>query len=401
VDADRRAWADPFIQASALGCFSGHPDAGVWLEPIIQSSTPNRPARLLSACLAMERGDENRVRWLLGLSAMRDTPEACLLRELAERRPRAADWRHAFFDAWNALGRPDFRDSALLPQPLEWNLLLAEAGLAWEAATEAQRFPLAVLAPTLAEPRQEWVLAQVRASASVPLLMALREQLYAFEAQAPLRQFLLPSVEERLGQLAGSSPRSLQLALVSFLAGSPLEAPFERRDLEALGKLVELPEWKQPSSEQFFLEMRASFDGLLLAPGHHAWLMASLSQGVFLGTWLVLRARASKAHLTEDEQRWMGRLLWEVGARLREQRSDRELDMGLRLQMFGSELTQHVPSREACIAAWGELGRWEDALKQAAYYRWPLVSLQEESCEPRARNEHLWLRAFAGQGELP
>jgi hypothetical protein len=147
--------------------------------------------------------------------------------------------------------------------------------------------------------------------------------------------------------------------------------------------------------------MRAIFDGLLLAPGHHAWLMASLSQGVFLGARLMHRARASKAHLTEDEQRWMGRLLWEVGARLREQHSDQELDMGLRLQMFGSELTQHVPSREACIALWGELGRWEDALKQAAYDRWPLASLQEESCEPRARNEHVWLRAFAGQGALP
>jgi hypothetical protein len=211
--------------------------------------------------------------------------------------------------------------------------------------------------------------------------MALREQLYALDAHAPLRQLLLAPVEERLGQLAGSSPGTLQLALVSFLAGSPLEAPFERRDLETLEKLVALPEWKQPSSERFFLVVRALFEGLLLAPGHHAWLMTSLAN--------------------EDEQRWMGRLLWEVGSRLFDQCSDREMDMGLRLQMFGSELTQHVPTRERCIALWVELGRWEDALKQAAYYRWPLASLQDESYAPRARNEQVWMKAFAGQEVLP
>jgi hypothetical protein len=117
--------------------------------------------------------------------------------------------------------------------------------------------------------------------------------------------------------------------------------------------------------------------------------------------WLMYRARASKARLTEDEQRWMGRLLWEVGTRLVGQHSNRELDMGLRLQMLGSELTQHVPSREDSIARWVELGRWEVAVKQAAYHRWPLASLQEESQEPRARNERVWMQAFAGQGSLP
>jgi hypothetical protein len=69
--------------------------------------------------------------------------------------------------------------------------------------------------------------------------------------------------------------------------------------------------------------------------------------------------------------------------------------------MLGSELTQHVPTREDCIARWVELGRWEDAVKQAAYQRWPLVSLQEESHEPRARDERVWMQAFTGQGSLP
>jgi hypothetical protein len=401
VEADQEAWANPFTQRVAWACFSGHPDARIGVDMLFQSS-PSRPAWLLGACLSMEKGEWSEVRRQLDIPKMREAPEARLLRALAERRPHATDWRHAFLETWTALGRPDFRKSTLLPQPLEWNLVLGDTAPAWKIATEAQRFPLAVLAPTLAEPGPQWMLAQVRASSSVPLLMALHEQLHGLdEANMPLRQLLLPRVEERLGQLTGSFPQSLQLALVSFLAGSPLEAPFERRDLEALDKLVELTEWKQPSTERFFLELRSLFDGLLLAPGHHAGLVASMSQGVFLGTRLMYRAKASKAHLTEDEQRWMGRLLWEVGTRLCGQRSDRELDMGLRLQMFGSELTQHVPTREDCIARWGELGRWEDAVKQAAYHRWPLASLQEESQEPRARNEHVWMQAFAGQGALP
>jgi hypothetical protein len=82
-------------------------------------------------------------------------------------------------------------------------------------------------------------------------------------------------VQERLRQLVGPSPKTLQLALAFFLAGSPLTVPFTRRDLEALEKLVALREWKQPSSESFYREMRERVD-VLYAPGHHAWALATL-----------------------------------------------------------------------------------------------------------------------------
>ncbi|HSP77903.1 MAG TPA: hypothetical protein VLQ93_05215, partial [Myxococcaceae bacterium] len=153
--------------------------------------------------------------------------------------------------------------------------------------------------------------------------------------------------------------------------------------------------------EQLFLELRERFQALQFAPDHHAWMVASLAQGTALGLHLLRRGHASKAHLTEDEQRWMGRLLWEVGARLREQRSHLELDLGLKLQLFGSELTGHSPTRLDCIGMWMELGEWEKALARAGYYRWPLASLHQESYAHRARNEHEWMKAFAGRGELP
>ncbi|QRK05988.1 hypothetical protein JQX13_38555 [Archangium violaceum] len=386
-------------QKAAWFSFAGDSSASLQLDLAIKAAPSYAPARLVSACWFMQEGRWDLVREDLSVSTIKDTPEGRLLRELAERQPRAPDWRHAFFDAWTALGRPDFRKSTLLPVPLEWNHLIS-TGFTRSPKDESWRFPLAVMHPGSLEQDQQWALEQVRVSPSVPLLMALREQLYSFEEQAPLRRFLLSAVEERLGQLAGSSPRTLQLALASFLAGGSLSAPFTRQELETLEKIVSVREWKQPSSEQFFLEMRGLV-GMMFAPGHHALAMATLAQGASLGLSLLGKARASKAHLSEDEQRWMGRLLWDVGARLLEQRSRLEWETGLRLQMFGSELTQHVPSREQCIALWVELGKWEEAVKQAAYYRWPLAPLVEESCAPRARDELVWMQAFAGKGALP
>ncbi len=29
------------------------------------------------------------------------------------------------------------------------------------------------------------------------------------------------------------------------------------------------------------------------------------------------------------------------------------------------------------------------------------IKKDDESCQPRARDEHAWMRAFAGKGELP
>jgi|GEM_PF-1138315 len=399
---DARTLAARWTDEAAGFCFARHPGTSARLGFALKSLESYAPARLMYVCWFMEQGEWDSAREDLHHPSLRDTPEARLLLDLAERRARSLDWRHAFFEAWKALGRPDFSKSTLLPAPLEVDHLLVHAHMDWEQADEARRFPLAVLALGNLEQRADWGLQQVRASTSVPLLLALRAHLLLLDTQRmSQRQHLLSAVEERLDQLAGPSPRTLQLALRAFLAGGSPETPLVRRDLETLEQLVTLPEWKHPSSERFYLEMRERFEGLLFIPHHHAWLLATLAQGVPLGETLLRRARASKAHLPEDEQRWLGRLLWEVGARLREQRSRLELETGLRLQMFGSELTGHSPTRMDSIALWVELGQWEEAVKQAAFYRWPLASLQEESCDPRARDEHAWLRAFAGKGELP
>jgi hypothetical protein len=381
-------------------CFAGHRGAYLeldnWLHPILE---PNAPARLMRACLYLEHGSLDAMRRDLVWPEVEHTLEARLLLELSARRSRSLDWRHAFFESWDALGRPDFSKSTLLPEPLEDELLLPFVHDEKLPLQGPQGLPMLTVIPEQ-EGFLEWGPGQVRASGSVPLLMALRERLLLLGAETSARQQLLPAAEERLGQLTGSAPPTLQLALRAFLVERPPEVLFQRRDLEALEPLVSL-EWKQPASEHFFREMRESLKDVLLLPGHHAFLLATWAQGVSLGKELQRRARASAAHLNEDERRWMGRLLWEVGARLREQRSRLELERGLLLQVYGSELTGHSPTRMESIDLWVELGRWEEALKRSGFKRWPLASLHEESCEPRARDEHTWLKAFAGKAALP
>jgi len=396
---DPEAEAAKLAQEAAWYSFAGHQSAGTYANLALQVFPSSAPARLVSACWYMQEDAWKVVREELTAPVLRDTPEARLLLEFTERLPRSPDWRHAFFDSWKALGQPDFRKSTLLPKPIEWNRLTSHR-ITRLPPGDDWLFPVAAVSPGTVAGREQWMREQVLSCQSVALLMALREQLLSLEDQAPLRLACLAAVEERIGQLAGTSPRTLQLALVPFLSGTSRSAPFERRELEALEKLVSLREWKQPSNEEVFREMRAHMD-MLYGPEHHAWMMTSLAQATSHGTWLLERARASKTHLSEDELRWLGRLLYQVGARLREHPSRLELEMGLRLQMSGSELTQHVPTREECIAAWIQLGNWEDALKKAAYDRWPIAPLREESCPHRARNELAWMQAFAGTGELP
>ncbi|WP_073565898.1 hypothetical protein [Archangium sp. Cb G35] len=399
--ADENPWEDLSQQRLWL-CFAGHPGAYSFLDRMLRPPIhrTNAPARLIRACLHLEHGSLDAMRRDLGWPEVKHTQEAALLLALAERRARSPDWRHAFFESWVELGRPDFSKSPLLPEPVmkDENLVPLVHDEKMPLAGP-QGLPMLTVVPEQ-DDFLEWGPGEVRISDSVPLLMALRERLLLLGAETPARQQLLPAAEARLTQLTGPTPSTLQLALRVFLAERPPEALFQRRDLEALEPLVSL-EWKQPSSEPFFREMRESLKDVLLLPGHHAFLLATWAQGVSLGKELQRRARASAAHLNENERRWMGRLLWEVGTRLREQHSRLELERGLLLQVYGSELTGHSPTRMESIDLWVDLGRWEEALKRSGFKRWPLASLHEESCEPRMRDEHTWLKAFAGKNELP
>jgi hypothetical protein len=403
--AEEEARAAPLTQTAAHHLFANHPEAGVHIENALRASSTYAPALLLRACAELEAGNEAAARSTLAHPSLRDTPEAKLLLGLATRRPGSPDWRHAFFDTWKALGQPDFEKSTLLPEPLHPNLLLDEPERNYARGDEAQRFALGVLALDLCHGKCLFEIEEhLLKTSSVPLLVSSFDQLNGAATGPNLRELLLPVVLDRLRELAGPSPRSLQLALLFFFQGleeRPSSALFNRGDLAALEKLLSIPEWKPVSNAQHFQQMRAGFDGMLHAPGHHAWRMVCLAQGPSLGLTLLRRAQASKDLLTDDEQRWMGRLLWEFGVRIRKERSHPEMDLGLRLQMAGSELSRYVPDKEESVDRWVELGFWEKAVARAGCDRWPLPSLQEEFYAARARGEDTWMQAFAGVGALP
>ncbi|MFP2928393.1 hypothetical protein ACLESO_25005 [Pyxidicoccus sp. 3LG] len=402
--AEEEARAAPLTLAATYYLLAGHPEAERHIENALRASSTYAPALLLRACAEVEAGNAAAARSTLAHPSLRDTPEATLLLELSARRPGSPDWRHAFFDTWKALGHPDFEKSALLPEPVDQSFLLDQPEARYAQADEAQRFALAVLALDRCQSRCVFELEeQLTKTSSVPLLVSVYEQINHGWASPSSRELFLPFVLDRLRELSSPSPRSLQVALLLFfqeLEERP-SALFNRDDLAALERLLSIPEWKPVSNEQHFQQMRAHFEGLLHAPGHHAWRMVFLAQGSSLGTWLLGRAHASKHQLTDDEQRWMGRLLWEYGVRIRKQRSHSEMDQGIRLQMAGSELSRYVPDKEESVDRWVELGIWEKAVGRAGCYRWPLPSLQEEFCAARARGEDTWMQAFAGVGALP
>jgi hypothetical protein len=402
--SEDEARAAPLTQAAAYSLFANQPEAMGHIEKALHASSTYAPALLLRACAELEGGNEAAARSTLAQASLRDTPEAELLLELAARRPGAPDWRHAFFDTWKALGHPDFAKSELLPEPLEPGILLDLPEESYAQADEARRFTLAVLAQDRCHGKCLFeVEEQFMKTSSVPLLVSCHEQLSG-GANPNRRELLLPPILDRLRELAGPSPRSLQLALLLFfqtLDERPSSALFNRGDLASLEKLLSIPEWKPVSNEQHFQQMHAHFDGLLDAPGHHAWRMVLLAQGPSLGSTLLARAQASKDQLSDDEQRWLGQLLWEFGTRIRKERSHPELDLGIRLQMAGSELSRYVPDKEASVDRWVELGFWEKAVARAGCYRWPLPSLQEDFYAARARGEDTWMQAFAGVGALP
>lgn len=400
---ESEAQAEKYARRAAPFVFAGAPEARAEADWALRDDRRYPPGLFLFACIDLELGRWDQVRNTLGVQGLKDTPEANLLLELIARRPGSPDWRHAFFDAWKALGRPDFSKSPLLPEAMGFSNLLDLPERNWNEANEAQRFALVTLDVTGVRRKEDpiWALEQIRSTSSVPRLMALYTQLTAADMDPSIVAVLFADVEKRLLGLAGTSPPTLQLALLSLLKGSTATMPFQRSELETLEQMATIPKWKEPSNEDFFREMRALFDGLLRVPAHHAWRCVFLAQGLSLGLLLHQRAEATKAQLSENDQRWMGRMLWDIGARLREQRSHLELDRGLRLQMFSSEQTHHVPDMEKAVRHWGELGIWEQAIARAACYRWPIPSLQEELYAARARDEATLMTAFAGVGELP
>ncbi|MFL5355314.1 tetratricopeptide repeat protein [Archangium sp.] len=367
----------------------------------------NVPALLVLACLELEENHLSEAREVIARlrAAAPDRPEPEFLERLLAHRQRAPSsrWGNAFFESWAALDRPDFRHSPLLPDEDSLSPDDPEAEEAvWRQTPSAPiRLTLALASPELSEERARWLLQQVPTLEDPALLAAASDVLSQRSLPAALRDEAVSALRQRLTRLVEASAPSMQPRLLLLLAGTEAQAPLDARELSVLDELSGLTPWKDTSYTRTFQTAREHLrEAGVPHPGARAFLVAERATGAHSALLLLRRANATREKLSEDERRWMGRMLWRIGSRLTETSSYLEHSVGLLLMDFGADdLRDSCGQAEASIRQ-DELSASAIALDKAAPGRWPLPSLQEELEEARARDERAWLLFWLGKPTL-
>ncbi|MGZ3461407.1 MAG: hypothetical protein ACXU86_23190, partial [Archangium sp.] len=234
------------------------------------------------------------------------------------------------------------------------------------------------------------------------LLAAASDVLSQKSLPAALRQEAVSVLRQRLAQLVEASAPSMQSRLLLLLAGTEAQSPLDMRELAALDELSVLTVWKDTSSTQTFHEARNHLrEAGVPDPGARAFQVAERATGASSALLLLRRAEATRDRLSEDERRWMGRMLWRIGGRLAGTPSDLEHSVGLLLMDSGADDLKDPCGQAEALARQDELSASAVALDQAALDRWPLPSLREEVEEARAHNELAWLLSWSGKAPLP
>ncbi|WP_375773787.1 tetratricopeptide repeat protein [Archangium gephyra] len=364
-------------------------------------------ALIVLVCISLEAGELDAAQDVLArLGALAPgQPELRILEQLLanQRRAAPAGWGQAFLESWTELGRPDRQASVLLPESIPPALDEPALESAWTRAPSSRaRLTLALLSPNPAEARARWVLQQVPQLDDSALLVAAFDLLRDKRLAVSVQQEAASVLRQRFAQLAGTSPRAMQLRLFHLLVGTGREAPLEPQELDALEAISVLPTWKEDSFTRPFLEARRCLEELAV-PGSRGAAFAVAERalghrGVLLLLW---RAAATRERLSEDERRRMGRMLWLIGSRLTEQSSLLEHSVGTSLMASGAGSLLHGRNQREAFAREDEVHAAVMTSLRAALGRWPLRSLSEQLLESRARSEVTWLRAFMGKGALP
>lgn len=365
-------------------------------------------ALLVLACIELEENHFPEAREAIARlrAAVPDRPEPEFLERLLAHRQHATSsgWGTAFFESWAALDRPDFRHSSLLPDEDSLSPDDREAEeAAWRQTTSTPiRLTLALSSPELSEERARWLLQQIPVLEDPALLAAASEVLSQQVLPAALRDEALAVLRQRLTRHVEVSTPSIQPRLLLLLAGTEARAPLDARELSALDELSALSSWKDTVSTRTFQSAREHLrEAGVPHPGARAFLVAERATGANSALLLLRRANTTREQLSEDERRWMGRMLWRIGSRLTETSSYLEHSVGLLLMDSGADdLRDHCGQSEASTRQ-DELSASAVALDKAAPGRWPLPSLRDELEEARARDERVWLLSWLGKPTLP
>jgi hypothetical protein len=108
------------------------------------------------------------------------------------------------------------------------------------------------------------------------------------------------------------------------------------------------------------------------------------------------RADATRGHLLPGSRQRLGRILWDIGSRMRQNSTVFVSNVGLQLMEEGAEDMGDEEKGQQATQALKEAFSTYDAADAAALDRWPLPSLWDEVAEARARDEWAHVREFAG-----
>jgi hypothetical protein len=359
-------------------------------------------ALLVLACIALEEGDAREatstLNRLKAAAPMRKEP-LLLERLLAYRQqmPKAT-WAQAFSAAWTEAGRPDFEAHHLLAEmELEARDMQAVHELWRSTSAMDTRMMLALASRPMTSEQAHWLLQQVPALDDVALYLAVFNVLSQEALPETFLAQAMPVLRHRLSQLTETHPGSMQLRLLSQLAGTHEEAPFDNHDLTALSTISALPLWRENTLVETFLAARQAFlEAGLTNAGSWASPVAALTVADRGSLLLRKRAKATRRGLALSSRHSLGRVLSQVGARMAEESTLLERTLGLLMMQQGGEDQQDAMALAKAGALLEEVHADQRAWRQAAVDRWPLHSLIEEVQEATARDELAYLHGFTG-----
>ncbi|HEX8700716.1 MAG TPA: hypothetical protein VF815_17830 [Myxococcaceae bacterium] len=370
------------------------------------ASSPPRDTltdRFTQACAALDAGDLDGA--AQQLRALREEkpglPELRVLESLLTlRRERPAlDWLEAFLQAWNHAGRPDLRDSTLLPATFTAEPPAKGANAARMGASEQQEDPLRVLARDPDEARGRLLLQHLKELNPPELLFAADSFFKHPSVPAELRASAAQALRARLSELTLSSPRAMQYPAQLLMDGTSPEAPFTSEELQALETIASLPDWRETD---FHVLFQHALNRLQAAgypePTYAAFSVAVASLATEPAFLLYKRTEASRAVLSRQQLHQLGEALWRIGSRMAEESTLLERLVAGRMMVDGAQLVEDEERAQQASALQDEARAAADAMRQAAPDRWPLQALNTALTDAHTRDELGFMFRFLPPG---
>ena len=364
--------------------------SAAWAAP--SASGEALDERLTQACSALDVGDlDGAARHLRTLRENKPgLPEARVLEALLTlRRERPAlGWHEAFIQAWNDAGRPDLRDSKLLPMSFSAAAPPTGEKAARAGAAKPGKELLLELALEPNAARGRFILQHLRELELPELIFAADYFLEHESLPAELRSQASQALRSRLSELTVSSPRVMQYPALLLLEGSSPEAPFTAEELRALEAIAALPDWRETDFHVLYQHALSRIQATGHAQPEGAAFSVAVSALALRPTYLLYkRTEASREMLSQEQLDRLGEALWRMGSRLAEESTLLEQLLATRMMANGAELVGDEARAQQASALRDEANAAAEAMRQAVPERWPLRAFNLAHMDALTRDE--------------